>query len=220
MYAEWEANLLDFLQGVYDQFGWLGVFSLMVLESATGMTSSEVILSLAGWLLIETHGLPPSAILLGGLYAGLGNTIGSSLTYWIARTSGRPMVEKFIRWSRIKMETMDWAEAQVRKRGVALVFFGRLVPGVRTVVSIPAGLARMPFGPFLAATFTGTYVWCTALIGVGYVLGHEWMLISKYLGVYFPYLMLGGLGVFLLYLLYIFRAHLPYWARVRLRLKE
>ncbi len=75
------------------------------------------------------------------------------------------------------------------------------MPGIRTLINIPAGLARMPFLTFFAATFIGAYIWCTLLIGAGYVLGYEWTLISHYLKQYFPYLLAGGLTIIAAYVL-------------------
>ena len=220
MFETLETQILGALQSVYDQFGWGGVFSMMVFENATGITPSEIVLSLAGWMLIDAHGLHPSMILLGGLYAGLGSAIGASIAYWVARLGGRPMVEKFAYWFRIDLKHVEAMDGHVRRWGIGLVLFGRVIPGVRTLVSIPAGLARMPFPAFFTATFAGAYIWCTLLIGIGYVLGHEWMLVSQYLKDYFPYIMAGGFGLLAVYLLYIYRASLPRLAWVRVRSKE
>lgn len=215
-----EVAILGALQSVYDQFGWAGVFAMMVFENATGITPSEIVLSLAGWMLIDAHGQHPLMIMLGGLYAGLGSAIGASVAYWVARLGGRPVVEKFARWFRIDMKHVETMDRQVHRWGLGLVLFGRVIPGVRTLVSIPAGLARIPFGAFFTATFAGAYVWCTLLIGVGYLLGHEWMLISQYGKMYFPYLLAGGLGVIALYGLYTYRASIPKLARILVRSQE
>ena len=86
-----EQTILSALQMIFDKFGWLGVFGLMVFENATGITPSEIILAFAGWMLIERHGISPSFIPLAGFYAGLGSAIGASITYWIARKGGRPL---------------------------------------------------------------------------------------------------------------------------------
>jgi len=220
MLDQLETLILGTLQTIYDQFGWGGVFSMMIFENATGITPSEIVLSLAGWMLIEAHGEHPSLILLGGLYAGFGSAIGASVAYWVARLGGRPVVEKFARWFRIDLAHIEQAETHVQRWGIGLVLFGRVIPGVRTLVSIPAGLARIRFGTFFAATFAGAYVWCSLLIGAGYLLGHEWMLISHYLKAYFPYLVAGGLGVITLYILYTYRASLPKLARVFVRSQE
>ena len=90
MLDQLEMLILGALQSIYDQFGWGGVFSMMIFENATGITPSEIVLSLAGWMLIEAHGKPPSLILLGGLYAGLGSVIGASITYF-----GNSVVRQF-----------------------------------------------------------------------------------------------------------------------------
>ncbi len=203
-----ESIILSTLQTVFDQFGWMGVFGLMAFENATGITPSEVILAFAGWMLIERHGLHPSSILLGGLYAGLGSAVGASITYWVARLGGRPMIEKFARFFRIDMAHIDRAEQQTHKFGTGLVLIGRLIPGVRTLVSIPAGLVRIPFPKFFFATLAGAYVWCTLLIGVGYLLGHEWMLISRYIKQFLPFILAGGLMAMLGYLAFHYRASL------------
>ena len=85
-----EQTILSALQSIFDQFGWLGVFGLMIFENATGITPAEVILAFAGWMLIERHGISPTFIPLAGVYAGLGSAIGASITYWVARIGGRP----------------------------------------------------------------------------------------------------------------------------------
>ena len=215
-----ETMILGTLQSIYDQFGWGGVFSMMIFENATGITPSEIVLSLAGGMLIEAHGEHPSLILLGGLYAGLGSAIGASVAYWVARLGGRPVVEKFAGWFRIDMKHVEAVDGHVRRWGLGLVLFGRMIPGVRTLISIPAGLARIPFGTFFTATFAGAYIWCSLLIGAGYLLGHEWMLISQYLKAYFPYIVAGGLGMIALYVLYTYRASLPKLAQIQVGSRE
>ena len=203
-----EATVLSALQTIFEQFGWPGVFGLMIFENATGITPSEIILAFAGWMLIERHALHPSVIFLGGLYAGLGSAIGASITYWVARLGGRPVIEKFARIFRIDMAHVTRAEEQIHKFGTGLVLIGRVIPGVRTLVSIPAGLVRIPFPKFFLATLAGAYVWCTLLIGVGYALGHEWMLISQYIKQYLPLILAGSFLAVLGYVLFHYRARL------------
>jgi membrane protein DedA with SNARE-associated domain len=210
-----EQAILSTLQVIFDQFGWHGVFGLMIFENATGITPSEIILAFAGWMLIERHGIPPSFILLAGLYTGFGSAIGASITYWIARRGGRPLVDRFAQLFRIKLDTIEWIENQCQKWGTGMVFFGRMLPGVRTLISIPAGLVRIPFPKFFLATFAGAYIWCTLLIGAGYLLGHEWHLISQYIKTNLPIVF--GIGFILIaaYLVYHYRASLaiPAWMR-------
>jgi alkaline phosphatase len=92
---------------------------------------------------------------------------------------------------------------------------GRLIPGVRTLVSIPAGLVRIPFPKFFLATFAGAYVWCTVLIGAGYILGHEWQLMSDVIKTHLPLVLLFGFLLISAYLLYRYRASFPIQAWTR-----
>lgn len=199
MITELETIILSAAQTIYDAWGWFGVAVLLTFENATGITPSEIILGLAGWMLISEHQLPVSMIFIGGLYAAIGSTLGASIMYWIARRGGRPIVDKLARWMRIDLANIVRAENQFHRWGAGLVLVERVMPGVRTLINIPAGLARMPFLTFLAATFIGAYIWCTLLIGAVYVLGHEWTLISQYLKQYFPFLLAGGLTVIVAY---------------------
>jgi membrane protein DedA with SNARE-associated domain len=178
------------------------VAALLTFENATGITPSEIILGLAGWMLISERQLPVSMIFIGGLYAAIGSALGASITYWAARLGGRPLVDKLTRWVRIDSAHITRTENQFHRWGAGLVLVGRVMPGIRTLINIPAGLARMPFITFFVATFIGAYIWCTLLIGAGYFLGHEWTLISHYLKQYFPYLLAGGLAVIAAYVFF------------------
>lgn len=209
-----EQTILSALQMIFDKFGWLGVFGLMIFENATGITPSEIVLAFAGWMLIERHGISPGFIPLGGLYAGLGSAIGASITYWIARKGGRPLVDKFAKFFHIDLNYIEKVEEQCNKWGVGIVLVGRVIPGIRTLVSIPAGLVRIPFARFFLATFIGAYVWCTLLIGAGYMLGHEWMLISDYIKTHLPLILIGGALLIAAYLVYHYRALLPSLGRL------
>ncbi len=199
MITKLETTILSAAQTLYDAWGWFGVAALLTFENATGITPSEIILGLAGWMLISEHQLPVSMIFVGGLYAAIGSTLGASITYWAARLGGRPLVDKLTRWVRIDPAHITRAENQFHRWGAGLVLVGRVMPGIRTLINIPAGLARMPFFTFFVATFIGAYVWCTLLIGAGYMLGHEWTLISHYLKQYFPYLLASGFAVIAVY---------------------
>jgi membrane protein DedA with SNARE-associated domain len=205
-----EQTILSALQVIFDKFGWYGVFGLMVFENATGITPSEIILAFAGWMLIERHGISPTFIPLAGFYAGLGSAVGASITYWAARLGGRPLIDKFTNLFRIDTKYIERIEDQCRKWGAGIVLVGRVIPGVRTLVSIPAGLVKIPFPKFFIATFIGAYVWCTILIGAGYILGYEWQLISEYIKTHLPLILASGLLVVLAYLMYHYRASLPF----------
>jgi len=197
--TEIETFVLSATQGLYDAWGWVGVVALLVFENATGITPSEIILGLAGWMLIAEHQVHPSMILLGGLYGAVGSVAGSSIAYWLARLGGRPLVDRFASWLRINPDHITNAEKQFQRWGTGLIFVGRMMPGVRTLISIPAGLAHMSYLVFFLATFAGAYLWCSLLIGAGYLLGHEWSLISAYLKQYLPFLLVGSGAALALY---------------------
>lgn len=215
MFDTLEQTILSALQMIFDKFGWYGVFGLMIFENATGITPSEIILAFAGWMLIERHGISPTFIPLAGFYAGLGSAIGASITYWVARIGGRPMIDKFTHWFRIDIRYIDKIEDQCRKWGAGIVMVGRVIPGVRTLVSIPAGLVKIPFPKFFLATFIGAYFWCTLLIGAGYVLGYEWRLISEYIKTHLPLVFTSGILVIAAYFIYHYRASLPVFGWMR-----
>lgn len=215
MLDTFEQTILFALQVIFDKFGWIGVFGLMIFESATGITPAEIILACAGWMLIERHGISISFIPLAGLYAGLGSAIGASISYWVARLGGRPLVDRLAKLFHIHLRYIEKVEDQCRKWGAGIVLVGRVIPGVRVLVSIPAGLVRIPFPKFFLATFAGAYIWCTALIGAGYVLGHEWQLISDYIKTHLPLVFILGVLLVAAYLIYHYRAslRLPEWIR-------
>jgi membrane protein DedA with SNARE-associated domain len=204
-----EQTILSALQVIFDQFGWYGVFGLMIFENATGISPSEIILAFAGWMLIERHGIAPSFIFIAGFYAGLGSAVGASITYWIARWGGRPLVDKFAGLFRLDLKYIERVESQCRKWGTGVVFVGRMIPGVRTLISIPAGLVRMPFPGFFLASFAGAYLWCTILIGAGYMLGQEWHLISYYIKANLPLVFVIGFLLISAYLVYHYRTSIP-----------
>ena len=207
--------ILETLQTLFDAWGWGGVAVMMAFENLTGITPSEVVLALAGWMLISEHQLPLSVIFLGGLYAALGSVLGASGAYWMARLGGRPLVDRVAQWVRIQPTHITRAEQQFQRRGLALVLVGRVIPGMRTLVSIPAGLARLNFLKFLVATFIGAYVWCTLLIGAGYWLGHEWSLISNYVKQSFPYLLMAGILALVVYAWLTRNVRALAWAKIR-----
>lgn len=215
MLDQMEATILSSLQMIFDQFGWTGVFALMVFENATGITPNEIILAFAGWMLLERHGVAPGFILLGGVYAGFGSAIGASITYWVARIGGRPVIDRFAKFFRLDISYVDKAEEQMHKWGMGLILTGRVIPGLRVLVSIPAGIARIPFPKFFIATFVGAYVWCTMLIGAGYMLGQEWALISEFIKHHLPLVLSLGLLGLSAYVVYQYRARIPALAWIK-----
>lgn len=129
---------------------------------------------LAGWMLVKAHGLGLSYILVAALAGAVGNTLGSLLTYWIGIAGGRRVLEKWGRYVLISRHDLDLADRWFSKYGELVAFFSRLLPVVRTFISLPAGVARMPLKKFVPYTFVGAFIWSGVLAYGGYLLGEHW----------------------------------------------
>lgn len=156
--------------------GYVAVFVLMVLESACIPIPSEVIMpfggALAGGLLANGH---PHVGLVGIAAAGaLGNLVGSLVAYAVGRAGGRPVVLRYGRFLFIRSEHLDRAESFFARRGDLAVLVGRVLPVVRTFISLPAGVAQMPVLRFAVFTLIGSLPWTFALAGAGDVLAVHW----------------------------------------------
>ena len=169
-----ETWFLDLITKVYDAMGWPGVVFLMGVESAAIPFPSELIMPLAGWLLIEAKG--DSAWMLGmaALYGALGNLLGSWVAYWISYKGGRPLLNRYGKYVLVTQHEVDRAEEWFQKYGELAVFASRLLPVVRTFISVPAGIARMNIWKFSFYTFVGSYPWSLGLAYGGYKLGENW----------------------------------------------
>lgn len=175
-----EDTLIDFARDLYDAIGWPGVVFLMAIESACIPFPSEVIMPLAGWFLIKDRGHGEEYLLLAAFYGALGNTLGSIVAYYAGAWGGRPLLERYGRYVLISKRELDWADHWFERRGQITVFAARLMPVVRTFISVPAGISRMPFWRFVVLTFAGAYLWSLALAYGGYKLGENWVKIKDY----------------------------------------
>jgi membrane protein DedA with SNARE-associated domain len=150
--------------------GYAGIFALMFLENLFPPIPSEVIMPLAGFAAARGD-LAVQGVLLAGL---LGTLAGNAVWYEAARAIGaariRALVVRFGRWFAVSEEDFDRAERVLRRYGTVAVFFGRMLPTIRTLISIPAGLIHMPRGLFYAWTAAGSLVWLGLLTGAGYLL--------------------------------------------------
>lgn len=120
-------------------------------------------------------GQPILFVISSGLIISILSVAGEVIVYWAARLGGRPLIERMAArgWMRMDARRAQHTETLFSRWGVHLVIFGRILPGVRTLVSVPAGLSRMKFSLFLGAAFSGAYIWNTLLVGVGYALGFK-----------------------------------------------
>jgi len=175
---------------IYDIFAWIGSFIvnvisvsgypgigiLMALESACLPVPSEIIMPFSGYLVL-TGKFSLWAVVLAGT---IGNLLGSIAAYFVGYCGGRPLIEKYGKYILLSAHDLDIAEGWFKKYGSASVFFSRLLPVVRTFISFPAGVAKMPFWKFCFYTVAGSLPWSILLTYVGIVLGENWKSIEVY----------------------------------------
>ncbi|HTY14019.1 MAG TPA: DedA family protein [Candidatus Omnitrophota bacterium] len=165
-----------FVTGTISQVGYLGIFSLMIFESACIPIPSEIIMPFSGFL-ASTGKFNLIWITLAG---AAGNLVGAVITYLIGYYGGRPFVLKYGKYILIKEKEVHHAERFFERWGDFAVFIARNLPIVRTFISLPAGVAEMNFPKFVIYSFVGSIPWCLALGYIGYLLGANWMMIRKY----------------------------------------
>src|SRR3990172_7008430 len=153
----------------------------MAIESAAIPFPSEIIMPLAGWILVKDHGHGEEYLLLAAFYGALGNTIGSIVAYYAGAWGGRPLLERYGRYVLITHRELDFADRWFARYGERAVFVSRLLPVIRTFISLPAGIARMNVWRFTALTFIGSYPWSLGLAWGGFLLGEHWDRIADYL---------------------------------------
>ena len=169
-----EQAVIDFIKNVYTSMQWPGVVVLMAIESACIPLPSEIVMPLAGWMLIKEQQLPAIYTLVAGVYGAIGCTIGSLVAYIVGRNGGRPFLVKYGKYLLISQHDMDMADRWFEKKGSWIAFGSRLLPVVRTFISLPAGIARMNLLKFLIYAFAGSFIWCSGLAYAGYQLGEHW----------------------------------------------
>jgi len=155
---------------VVDALGLAGVFILMVLESACIPVPSEATMLFAGFNVARDHYSLFAAVATGSL----ANLVGSWLAYWLGRAGRVDLLEKHGRKLHIKPAHLAWADRWFREHGDATVFFTRMLPIVRTFISLPAGVARMPFWRFSLLTLAGCVPWVLLLTFIGKQAGERW----------------------------------------------
>jgi membrane protein DedA with SNARE-associated domain len=167
----WIADLIE-------AFGALGVAFLMALENLFPPIPSELILPFVGFLVGRGEiGFLPALIA-----STAGSLSGALILYALGRWEGRNLILRYGRYLRVKEADLDRAEGWFDKYDEWVVLFGRMVPGVRSVVSIPAGMLRTPFLRFVLLTTAGSAAWNTLLLGAGWYLGENWQQIEGFVG--------------------------------------
>ncbi|MGH9303707.1 MAG: DedA family protein [Acidimicrobiales bacterium] len=168
--------MTHFLTTEISRHGYLAVFVLMILESACIPIPSEAIMlfggALAGGLLASAH---PHVSLVGVTLAGtFGNLVGALVSYGVGRAGGRPLLDHYGKYLLIRTKHLDRAEAFFNRRGAIAVLVARVVPVVRTFISLPAGVAEMPIGRFALYTLAGSLAWTFGLAAAGDALAAQW----------------------------------------------
>lgn len=153
----------------------------MAVESACIPFPSEVIMPLAGWLLVEDRGHGYEYLVFGAVAGAFGNMLGSLAAYYVGANGGRPLLEKYGRYVLITRKDIAWADQWFAKYGEVTVLASRMLPVIRTFISLPAGIARMNVTRFALLSFLGSLPWSFLLIWGGYLLGDNWEDIGKYL---------------------------------------
>ncbi|SDW19500.1 membrane protein DedA, SNARE-associated domain [Alicyclobacillus hesperidum] len=158
------------------QHGLLAIFVLMALESCCIPIPSEVVMPLAGFLAFRhLIGFWPALIV-----GTIANLVGSLIAYAIGDYGGRPFVLRYGRYIGLNARHLDKAEHWFNRFGEVTVFFGRMVPAVRTFVSLPAGFARMRMGRFIVFSLIGSAIWNLGMLYAGYQLNKNWQVFADH----------------------------------------
>ncbi len=168
--------LANFIIASISMLGYFGVALMMAIESACVPLPSEIIMPFSGYLVSQGR-----FTLFGVALAGsLGCVLGSALAYWVGYYGGRLAVEKYGKYILITKHDLDLADNFFRKYGNAAVFFSRMLPVVRTFISLPAGISRMNFPRFVVYTFLGSFPFCYILAMIGKKMGDNWDTLGGY----------------------------------------
>ncbi len=170
-------GLAGFMVDLMDRMGLLGAALAVGLDNLFPPSPSEIVLPRAG--LAASQG---RFTLAGALFATTaGSVIGACIMYWLGRAFGRDRTALvFAKTPLLKVRDLEVTEAWFAKHGTKAVFFGRMVPIFRSLISIPAGVERMPFGIFFLLTTLGSLIWNSIFVGAGYTLGENWHVIEPY----------------------------------------
>lgn len=167
---------MDYILTFMREFGYVAMFIAMVLENANIPIPSEVVLGFAGYLIAQGV-FDMTTTMIVATVAGV---VGSVLSYWIGEHGGRPLLLRYGKYIFFNERKFHMAEKLFAKYGGAAVFIGRLLPGIRTFISFPAGVAKYPMGKFIMWTLIGTIPWTVLLVWLGVKLGEHWQDLIKY----------------------------------------
>jgi membrane protein DedA with SNARE-associated domain len=169
-------NIISYIVETVAALGYMGIFVLMFLESSFFPFPSEVVMVPAGYLAFKGE-MDLTLVILFGILGSLG---GALFNYYLAVVLGRPFLHRYGRYILISEETLTKMETFFKTHGSISTFSGRLIPGVRQYISLPAGLARMNLMKFSIYTSLGAGIWVTILALIGYFIGSNEALVKEY----------------------------------------
>jgi membrane protein DedA with SNARE-associated domain len=152
-------GLIAFWFRILEEWGYAGIVVLMAMESSIFPVPSEVVMPPAAYWVTQGR-MSFWGVVLAGTF---GSWLGSAITYWVARGVGRAVIERYGKWVHITASGIDRAERMLHRYEAGGVFFSRLLPVVRHLISIPAGILRMDFMLFSVVTTLGAFLWCWIL---------------------------------------------------------
>ena len=168
-------TLCTYNTAIIHQCSYIGVFILMTLESMIAPIPSELVMPFAGFLVFTGH----FDLFWVMLASSLGSIVGSLLSYGMGML-GEPVVLRYGRYLLLNPHHLEWTKKFFARYGSITIFISRFIPVVRHLISIPAGLARMPLGPFILYTLVGATLWNGFLVYCGVRLKENWRLIQRY----------------------------------------
>jgi membrane protein DedA with SNARE-associated domain len=199
--------MLEWITNTINSMGYWGIALLMFVENLFPPIPSELIMPLAGFTASPLQPGGAKLNVIGVFLAGvLGSVLGAVIWYYPGKLLGerrlKKLADKYGKWLTITSKDIDKAKHWFNTKGSKAVLIGRLVPGIRTVISVPAGLSEMPMIPFLFYTTLGSAAWVGLLTYSGYLLGSQYKLVDEYLA---PVSKIVAIALVLALIVWIFR---------------
>jgi len=189
--------MFEWILGIIESGGYVGIFFLMILENIFPPIPSELVIPLAGFAAAKGD-LNIFGVMIATTAGGV---VGCIPWYLVGRLYGmrrlKKITEKYGRLLTLTVDDIDHAQAWLTKHGHLAVLFGRLVPTVRTLISVPAGIARIPFWPFIFYSFIGTAIWNMLLLFSGYVLESQYDALSVYIDFFSNAIIVAFISIYL-----------------------
>jgi membrane protein DedA with SNARE-associated domain len=166
-------DILNSVTNLILHLGYLGIFTAALIETIFPIIPSELIFPLAGYV-VQSQNLGIGQAIMFGFMGSLGSTLGAIIIYFLSLKVGRVVILKIGKYILINETKLQKSEIWFQKYGKVAVLLGRLAPGIRELISVPAGLSKMNLTPFILFTFIGSFLWSLSLTMIGYYLGDAW----------------------------------------------